>query len=89
MKKGASMTDRVGLVGAAVSDLPAYAQPRFVRVMGSLAKTGTFKIQKNELRNDGVDPSKVADVLYVRTNAGYEMLTPERWIQVKEGRLKL
>lgn len=74
---------------AAVSDLPAYAQPRFVRVMGSLAKTGTFKIQKNELRNDGVDPSKVADVLYVRTNAGYEMLTPERWTDVKEGRLKL
>jgi fatty-acyl-CoA synthase len=73
----------------AVSDLPAYAQPRFVRVMGSLAKTGTFKIQKNELRNDGVDPSKVSDPLYVRTNAGYEMLTRERWTDVKEGRLKL
>ena len=73
----------------AVSDLPSYAQPRFVRVMGGLAKTGTFKIQKNDLRKDGVDPAKISDPLYVRTNAGYEMLTEERWIDVKEGRLKL
>ena len=72
-----------------VSDLPGYAQPRFVRVMRDLAKTGTFKIQKNELRKDGVDPASVADPLYVRTSGGYEMLTPERWSDVKEGRLKL
>jgi fatty-acyl-CoA synthase len=73
----------------AVSDLPAYAQPRFVRVMGDLAKTGTFKIQKNDLRKDGADPTKVSDPLYVRTDAGYEMLTRERWNDIKEGRLKL
>jgi len=72
-----------------VSELPAYAQPRFVRVMSSLAKTGTFKIQKNDLRNDGVDPSSIDDPLYVRTDEGYEPLTPERWSDVKEGRLKL
>ncbi len=72
-----------------VSDLPAYAQPRFVRVMGGLAKTGTFKIQKNELRKEGVDPSVVTDPLFVRTDAGYERLTEERWTDVKEGRLKL
>ena len=73
----------------AVSDLPAYAQPRFVRVMDDLAKTGTFKIQKNDLRKDGVDPSNVSDPLYVRTKTGYELLTEERWVDVKEGRLKL
>jgi fatty-acyl-CoA synthase len=73
----------------AVSDLPAYAQPRFVRVMQGLAKTGTFKVQKAELRKEGIDPSKVQDPLYVRTNAGYELLTQERWTDVKEGRLKL
>jgi fatty-acyl-CoA synthase len=72
-----------------VADLPAYAQPRFVRVMGDLAKTGTFKVQKTDLRRQGVDPSNVSDPLYVRTNGGYEMLTPERWNDVKEGRLKL
>jgi hypothetical protein len=57
--------------------------------MSGLAKTGTFKIQKNELRNDGVDPAKVPDPLYVRTKAGYELLTEERWTDVKEGRLLL
>ncbi len=74
---------------AVVADLPSYAQPRFVRVMGTLAKTGTFKIQKNDLRTDGVDPSSVEDPLYVRTKGGYELLTEERWAEVKEGRLKL
>ena len=75
--------------GRTVAELPAYAQPRFVRVMGGLAKTGTFKIQKNEMRNDGVDPAAVEDPLFVRTDGGYEPLTPERWSEVKEGRLKL
>ncbi len=73
----------------AVSELPGYAQPRFVRVVGDLAKTGTFKIQKSELRKDGVDPTSVEDPLYVRTAEGYEPLTEERWADIKEGRLKL
>ena len=58
-------------------------------MMRDLAKTGTFKIQKNDLRNEGVDPVLVDDPLYVRTNVGYELLTEERWTDVKEGRLKL
>ena len=37
----------------------------------------------------GRDAATVADPLYVRTSGGYEMLTPERWTDVKEGRLKL
>ena len=73
----------------AVSDLPPYAQPRFVRVMSGLAKTATFKVQKNELRRQGVDPATVEDPLYVRTNGGYERLTAERWTDIKEGRLQL
>ncbi len=72
-----------------VSELPPYAQPRFVRVMGDLAKTGTFKIQKNQLQTEGVDPTTVTDPLYVRTDAGYEPLTVDRWTDLKEGRLKL
>jgi fatty-acyl-CoA synthase len=72
-----------------VSELPAYAQPRFVRVMSGLATTGTFKIQKNDLRKDGADPSQVDDTLYVRTKGGYELLTDERWADVKQGHLKL
>jgi fatty-acyl-CoA synthase len=73
----------------AVSDLPRYAQPRFIRVMGGLTKTATFKIQKSELKKEGVDPSVVQDPLYVRTGGGYERLTVERWTDIKEGRFQL
>jgi fatty-acyl-CoA synthase len=73
----------------AVSDLPSYAQPRFVRVMSDLAKTGTFKIQKTELSQQGVDPSTVTDPLYVRTDTGYTALTPELWNKIRSGELKL
>lgn len=73
----------------AVSDLPPYAQPRFVRVMSGLAKTATFKIQKGDLKKQGVDPATVQDPLYVRTSGGYEPLTVERWADIKEGRLQL
>ncbi|MDH3200990.1 MAG: AMP-binding protein [Myxococcales bacterium] len=72
-----------------VSELPPYAQPRFVRVMNDLAKTGTLKIQKTTLRKEGVDPASISDAVYVRTDAGYERLTPERWVDLKEGKLKL
>ncbi len=72
-----------------VSELPPYAQPRFVRVLNDLEKTGTLKIQKTNLRKEGVDPATVPDALYVRTDAGYELLTPERWTDLKEGTLKL
>lgn len=72
-----------------VDELPSYAQPRFVRVMNGLAKTGTFKIQKTELQSDGVDPSAISDRLFVRTEDGYEALTEARWADVTEGRLKL
>ena len=57
--------------------------------MSGLATTGTFKVQKNDLKKEGVDPSAVGDPLYVRTKAGYERLNEERWLDIKEGRLKL
>lgn len=72
-----------------VQGLPSYAQPRFVRVLERLSTTGTFKIQKMQLRSEGVDPNRVSDPLYVRTDEGYVALTRERWTDVVEGRLRL
>ncbi len=69
--------------------LPSYAQPRFVRILSKLATTGTFKIQKTELRKAGADPSVVADPLWVRGETGYEPLTAERWRDIADGRLRL
>jgi fatty-acyl-CoA synthase len=70
-------------------ELPAYAQPRFVRVIDGLSTTATFKIQKVSLRRDGIDPVAQAGRLYLRGDAGYELLTVDLWRGVIEGRIRL
>jgi fatty-acyl-CoA synthase len=70
-------------------ELPSYAQPRFVRLIRALDTTGTFKIQKSELRAQGADPLQVTDPLFVRLDDGYAPLTPALWKEVCEGRLRL
>lgn len=79
----------IGGFWQAAQGLPSYAQPRFVRILSRLATTGTFKIQKTQLRLDGVDPSRVADPLFVRTDDGYVVLDSDRYRDVVEGRLRL
>lgn len=72
-----------------VQELPSYAQPRFVRVMRRLSTTGTFKIQKTSLREEGVDPHQIDDPLYLRGDHGYEPLTEARWADVVAHRARL
>jgi fatty-acyl-CoA synthase len=69
--------------------LPAYAQPRFVRVLNQFDTTGTFKIQKTQLRQEGVDPTRVSDPLFLRQDDGYVELTPELWQDLTGGRVRL
>lgn len=75
--------------GAVAATLPAYAQPVFVRILSQLEKTGTFKVQKNQLRNEGADPTQIEDALYVRVNGEYERLDAARWDAVCNGTLRL
>jgi fatty-acyl-CoA synthase len=70
-------------------ELASYAQPRFVRVLAALQTTGTFKIQKNGLRHDGVDPSAVSDPLFVREDDAYVPLDAARWSEIVDGRRRL
>jgi fatty-acyl-CoA synthase len=72
-----------------VQELPAYAQPRFVRVLDGFDTTATFKIQKTALRKDGIDPGAQAGRIYLRQDSGYVPLTPELWQDVKQGRARL
>jgi fatty-acyl-CoA synthase len=73
----------------AAQELPSYAQPRFVRVLDQMKTTGTFKIQKTQLRLDGVDPTRVSDRIFLRREEGYVLLTPELWQDVTAGRERL
>lgn len=75
--------------GAVAATLPAYAQPVFVRILSQLEKTGTFKVQKTQLRSEGADPTQIEDALYVRVNGEYEPLDAERWDAVCKGTLRL
>lgn len=73
----------------AAQGLPAYARPRFVRIVSSLSTTGTLKIQKSELRRDGADPRDVKDPLWVLGEESYLPLTPEIWDEITAGRFRL
>ena len=40
--------------------LPSYAHPIFLRIVGSVSVTGTFKLQKTKLREEGFDLGAVS-----------------------------
>jgi len=46
--------------------LPAYAVPVFIRQTTEMAKTGTFKYKKTDLKKEGYDPSILSDPLWVK-----------------------
>jgi fatty-acyl-CoA synthase len=50
--------------------LPPYARPAFVRVAAEMDVTGTLKHMKSRLQEEGYDPTRVADPLYVRDDDG-------------------
>jgi citronellyl-CoA synthetase len=45
--------------------LPAYAVPVFLRVQKQVETTGTFKYQKNKLKEQAFDPKKTDERLLV------------------------
>uniref|UniRef100_A0AAQ4QS27 AMP-binding enzyme C-terminal domain-containing protein n=1 Tax=Gasterosteus aculeatus aculeatus TaxID=481459 RepID=A0AAQ4QS27_GASAC len=44
--------------------LPSYARPRFIRIQTSVEVTGTFKLLKGKLVEEGFNPNQVTDPLY-------------------------
>uniref|UniRef100_A0A3Q3WP68 long-chain-fatty-acid--CoA ligase n=1 Tax=Mola mola TaxID=94237 RepID=A0A3Q3WP68_MOLML len=44
--------------------LPSYARPRFIRIQPCLEMTGTFKMKKVRLVEEGFDPAHIEDPLY-------------------------
>ena len=66
--------------------------PAFVRVLRqAMDVTGTLKQRKSSLVDDGWDPMKTTDPLYVRddTASTYVPLTTERAEAIKSGELRL
>lgn len=64
--------------------------PVFLRVAASLVTTGTFKHRKAALRDEGYDPRRLRDPLFVRAGDGrYVPLTPELHDRIRQGALRL
>ena len=48
------------LRAALATQLPAYARPVFLRILPALELTGTFKLRKQQLAEEGYDPTQVS-----------------------------
>jgi fatty-acyl-CoA synthase len=71
--------------------LAPYARPIFLRLTLHIDVTGTFKQRKVDLVREGFDPATIADPLYFLDPASgkYDRLTPQRYADIVEGRVKL
>ena len=68
--------------------LPSYAQPVFVRIIDELETTGTFKLKKNDLREEAFHLDKVnGDLVFVKKPGknSYERLDNEFYQTIKSG----
>ena len=74
-----------------VERLPAYARPVFLRVIGEIEMTGTFKVRKVELQRQGFEPGADASPVYFRDDAAgrYRVLDDETCRRLRAGELRL
>ena len=70
--------------------LPGYAQPAFVRVWQAPDLTGTLKLKKTLLQQQGFDPAATADPIYFRDDArrAYQPLDGDAHARVVSGALR-
>ncbi|MEI6440188.1 MAG: long-chain-acyl-CoA synthetase [Alphaproteobacteria bacterium] len=95
---------RAGMAGLVVSEafdlkvfsdyvsqaLPSYAQPVFLRLLPTIATTGTFKYRKVDLVRDGFSPDEIKDKVFYRTPAkGYVRLTRPTYAKILDQGVKL
>ena len=65
LEEGVDTLDLAAFSAFVADKLPAYARPVFVRVQQEIGVTGTFKMVKGDLREQGYDLAKVSDPIYV------------------------
>jgi fatty-acyl-CoA synthase len=70
--------------------LPPYARPMFIRLLGALELTGTFKLRKQDLAREGYDPGKVRDLLFVydQNRQRYVVLDDNGYENLQRGGLR-
>jgi len=58
--------DNAALAAHLDAELPVYAAPLFIRLLGEVETTGTFKYKKADLKQAAYDPTRVQEPLWVR-----------------------
>lgn len=71
--------------------LPSYARPRFIRIQMEVEVTGTFKHLKGKLVEQGFNPDRITDPLYILNDPDkcYIPLTPQVYGLITSGSMKL
>lgn len=69
--------------------LPAYARPLFLRLSAELGHTETFKQTKVALAQEGFDPARTDDPLYVDRDGAYQRIDAALYAEIAGGRLRL
>ncbi|MHA2472121.1 MAG: AMP-binding protein [Promethearchaeota archaeon] len=72
-----------------VSSLPGYAIPIFLRIRQNLEVTGTFKLRKVTLKEEGFNPDKISDPMLIwdPKSKSLEELTLNVYNDIKNGNL--
>ncbi|XP_071856294.1 fatty acid transport protein 1 [Bombus fervidus] len=69
--------------------LATYAVPRFIRILSKIDLTGTFKLKKKDLVDEGYNPNRIGDKLYyLNEKSGYQLLTTEIYDQIQQGKVR-
>ncbi|KAJ8672520.1 hypothetical protein QAD02_003779 [Eretmocerus hayati] len=70
--------------------LPAYARPLFVRVLSKLPMTGTFKLKKKDLQDEGINVQKIQDPIYFLEKSGkYVKLTEGMYDDIQNEKIRI
>ena len=73
----------------ASSTLPSYAVPVFLRILPQMQITGTFKHQKVQMRNDGIDPLKVSDSIFYLEKGVYKLMDMAAYQKITSAKSRL
>lgn len=69
--------------------LPKYAIPVFIRFVPAMELTGTFKQQKVEFRNQGIDLTKITDRVFWLQGESYVPFSQDDYQSIIDGKVRL
>jgi fatty-acyl-CoA synthase len=79
----------VAALSALRDRLPRSALPRFVRLVTELPRTSSLKLKRHDWAKEGVDPTRIADPLWLLRDGAYRKLDAAAYDDVLRGRARL